>query len=67
MYAKILSREDKIRAIYSLMFTVEKRIDRVKARECAAGSKQRNLTMYVKSDWSLPTVTTEGFIIASTI
>ena len=64
---KELTREEKIKALYALMFIVEKRDSRVKARKVSVCSKQRTFTGYVKSDWSFPTVTTEGVIITSPI
>ena len=54
-------------ALSSLMFIVEKRDGRVKARTCAFGSKQRTFPGYVRLDWYLPTVTTDGVIITSNI
>ena len=65
--SKELTREEKIKALYALMFIVEKRDGRVKARKAAVGSKQRTFPGYVKSDWSSPTVTTDRVIITSTI
>ena len=53
--------------ISSFIFIVEKRDGRVKEQKCAVGIKQRTFTGYVKSDWDLPTVTTDGVIITSTI
>ena len=50
MDAKSLSREDKTKAIYLLMFIFEERDDRVKAQKCAVGSKQRTFPGYVKLD-----------------
>jgi hypothetical protein len=38
---KILSRDDRRKALSSLMFLTEKRSGEVKARGCADGSKQR--------------------------
>ena len=64
---KDLTREEKIKAFYALMFIVEKCDGRVKARKVAVGSKQRTFPGYVKSEWSSPTVTTDGVIITSTI
>ena len=64
---KELTKEEKIKALYALMFIVEKPDRRVKARKVAVGSKQRTFPGYVKSDWSSPTVTTDGVIITSTI
>ena len=65
--SKELTREEKIKALYALMFIVEKRDSRVKARKVAVGSKQRTFPSYVKSDWSSPTITTARVIITSTI
>ena len=56
-----------MKALSSLMFIVEKRNVRAKAQNCAFGSKQRNFPGYFKSHWAYPTVTTDGFIITSTI
>ena len=56
-----------MKALSSLMFIVEKRDGRVKAQKCAVGSEQRTFSGYGKLDWSLPTGTTDGFIITSTI
>ena len=42
MDAKSLSREDKMKALSSLMFILEKRDGRVKAQKCAVGSNQRS-------------------------
>ena len=67
MDAKSLSREDKIKALSSFMFIVEKRDGRVKLQKCAVGSNQGTFPVYVKSDWDSPTVTTDGVIITSTI
>ena len=35
----------------------------IKARKCAAGSKQRTYTGYVYLEWASPTVSTDGVII----
>ena len=64
---KQLTKEEKIKALYTLMFIVEKRDGRVKACKVAFGSKQRTFPGYVKSDWLSLTVTTDGVIITSTI
>ena len=64
---KDLTQEEKTKALYALMFILEKRDGRVKARKFAVGSKQRTFPGYVKSEWSSPTVTTDGVIITSTI
>ena len=64
---KLISREDKMKALSSLVFIDEKRDGRVKARTCAVCSKQRTFPGYVKSGWASPMVTTDGVIITSTI
>ena len=63
MNANSLSRQDKTKALYSIIFIVEKRYIRVKAQKCAVGSTQRNFPGYVNLDWASPTVTTDGVII----
>ena len=67
MDAKFISLEDKIRALSSLMFFVDKHNGRVKTQKCAVGSKQRNFPGYVRLDWAYPTVTADGVVITSTI
>ena len=37
--AKLLSREERLKALSALMFIVEKRNGDIKARKCAVGSK----------------------------
>ena len=64
---KDLTQEEKIKALYALMFIVEKRDGRVKAQKVAVGNKQRTFLGYIKSEWSSPTVTTDGVVITSTI
>ena len=63
MDARLLIREDRMKALSSLMFIVEKRDGRVKARNFAVGIKQRIFPGYVNSDWDYPTVMTDGGII----
>ena len=63
MNTKLLSREEKMKALSSLMFIVEKRDGRVKARNFAVGIKQRIFPGYVNSGWYYPTVMTDGGII----
>ena len=48
MDEKSLSRGGKMNALSSLMFIVEERDGKIKARKCAAGSKQRTFPGYVK-------------------
>ena len=65
--AKLLSREERSKALSALMFIVEKRNGVVKTNKCAAGSKQRTFPGYVKPEWDSPTASTDGVIITSTI
>ena len=65
--AKSLSRAERMKALYALMFIVEKRNGNIKARKCAVGSKQWTFPGYVKAEWASPTVSTDGVIITSTI
>ena len=64
---KELTKEEKTKALYALMFIVEKRDGRVKAHKVAVGSNQRTFPGYVKLDWSSPAVMTDGVIITPTI
>ena len=59
--------EQKAKALSSLMFIVEKRDGRVKARKCAVGSKQRTFEGYSKAEWASPTVSTDSVLITSAI
>jgi hypothetical protein len=60
-----LSQEEKRRALDSLIFLVEKRDGRVKARTCANGSTQR---VYMsKEEAASPTVLTESILLTATI
>ena len=43
-----------MKALSALMFIVEKRDGRIKARKCAVGSKQRTFGGYNKADWTPP-------------
>ena len=65
--AKLLSREEWLRALSALMLIVEKRNGNIKARKCAVGSKQQTFSGYVKSEWASPTVSTDSSIITSAI
>ena len=67
MDARLLSREAKMKALSSPMFIAEKRDGRVKERKCAVGIRQRTFPGYVKLDWDLPMVTTDGVVITPTI
>jgi hypothetical protein len=62
-----LTPEQKAKALSSLMFIVEKRDGRVKARKCAVGSKQRTFEGYSKAEWASPTVSTDSVLITSAI
>jgi hypothetical protein len=62
-----LTPEMKKRALSALMFIVEKRDGRVKARKCAVGSKQRTFEEYDKHASTSPTVSTGGVFITSAI
>jgi hypothetical protein len=60
-----LSQQEKNRAMESLVFLVEKRDGRVKARACANGSTQRE---YInKEDAASLTAATESILITATI
>jgi Reverse transcriptase (RNA-dependent DNA polymerase) len=60
-----LTQQEKKRAMDSLIFLVEKRDGRVKARTCANGSTQRG---YInKEDSASPTALTEAIILTATI
>ena len=65
--AKLLSREERLKALSALMFIVEKRNGDIKARKVAVGSKQRTFPGYSKSEWASPTVSTDGVILTFTI
>ena len=60
-----LSQQEKQRALESLIFLVEKRDGRVKARTCANGSPQRVYTP--KEDTASPTVMTESILLTALI
>jgi hypothetical protein len=60
-----LTREERIKAMASLIFLVEKRDGTIKARHCANGSTQRSYMS--KEESSSPTVLTESVIITSMI
>jgi hypothetical protein len=62
---KTLSRDDRRKALSSLMFLTEKRSGEVKARGCADGSKQRD--HIAKEEATAPTVTSDAIFIQSTI
>jgi hypothetical protein len=60
-----LSQRERRRAMESLLFLVEKRDGRLKARNCANGSTQRDF-MY-KEDTASPTVLTESILLTCII
>ena len=60
-----LSREDRCKALASLMFLTEKRTGELKARACANGSVQHQ--HIPKEEATAPTVTTEAIFVQSTI
>ena len=47
--AKLLSREELLKALSALMFIVENLNVLIKARKCAVGSNQRTFPVYVRS------------------
>jgi len=60
-----LAHQEKRRALESLIFLVEKRDGRIKARACANGSTQRS---YInKEDAASPTASTEAILITAAI
>jgi len=65
--ASELTKEQKAKALSALMFIVEKRDGKVKARKCAVGSKQRTFEGYNKAEWASPTVSTDGVLLTSAI
>ncbi len=63
--ARMLTREEKQKALEYLMFLKRKRCGRIKARGCADGRKQR---LYkTKEETSSPTVATESLLITCAI
>jgi hypothetical protein len=63
--ASTMTREQKLKALESLMFLVKKRCGRIKARACANGSKQR---VYIrKEDAASPTIGTDIVFITGSI
>jgi hypothetical protein len=62
---KTLSRDDRRKALTSLMFLTEKRSGKIKAPGCADGSKQRE--HIAKEEAMAPTVSMEAIFIQSTI
>jgi Reverse transcriptase (RNA-dependent DNA polymerase) len=65
IHIKDLTQQEKKRAMESLIFLVEKRDGRVKARACANGSTQRD---YInKEDAASPTAAVESILLTATI
>jgi len=62
-----LSYAEKKEVLNSLMFLVEKRDGRVKARGVADGSKQRRRPGYKKEDAASPTVSNKGVMITAAL
>ena len=60
-----LTKEEKVKAINSLIFLTEKRDGAIKARVCANGSTQR--TYIYKNKATSPTITTEALLITVVI
>ena len=64
---KKLTKKQRMDALNSLMFLIEKRNGAVKERACADGSKQRKWVKYGKEDATPLTCSNEGVMITSTI
>ncbi len=62
---ELLTKEERTKALSSLMFLKEKRDQSVKARMCADGRKQRG--DWTKQETMLPTVSTEAVFITAVI
>ena len=60
-----LTREDRMKALLSLLFLREKQCGKIKGRACMNGAPQR--TYIPKEDAALPTVSTESMFITSAI
>ena len=65
MDAEALTKEQRARAIYSLMFLKEKCDGTIKGRACAIGTPQRAYTK--KEDAASPTCATESVFITSVV
>ena len=65
MAADKLSREQRMKALSSLLFLKEKRMGDIKGRACINGSPQR--AYIAKEDAASPTVSTESTFITATI
>ena len=64
---KILSKEDKNKALSALFFLAEKRDGRIEGRKCTVGSKQRKFEGHNKVDGTSHTVSEDGILITATI
>ena len=64
---KDLTKNQRMDALNSLMFLIEKRNGFVKAWSCSDGSKQRKKENYRKEDVTSPTFSNEGVMITSAI
>ncbi len=62
---ELLTKEERVKALSSLMFLKEKRDQSVKARLCADSQKQRG--DWTKQKTTLPTVSTEAVFITAVI
>ena len=60
-----LTIEDRIKALSSLMFLVDKRDGNIKARTCAYGREQRRDDNYNKHDYASPTCANNSIMITS--
>jgi hypothetical protein len=65
MNPKKLTRDDRRKALSSLMFLTEKQTGEVKARTCTNGSVQRD--HIAKEEAAAPTVTSEAIFIQATV
>ena len=64
---KMMTYEDRKKALASLLFITEKRNGDIKARKVADGSKQRSYDGYDKSDGSYPTVATDSIFLTGVV
>ena len=65
IHAEKLSREEKMKALSSLLFLKEKRTGDIKGRACINGAPQRNYI--AKEDAASPTVSMESTFITASI
>ena len=64
---KKLTRDDRIKALSSLMLLVEKQDGTIKTRTCADGSKQRSSDRYTKHTYTSPTCANNNVMIAAAL